>query len=189
MKSIYASHLRSGKTTSCGKCGKQIDILHRIFGRLAVISKTENRDSDGNVIWKCRCQCGNSICVPGSSLRKGNTQSCGCLHRERFTNLTHGMSSDPLYGVWTALLQRCYNPSNPKYVDYGGRGIKVCEEWRIGFEPFRDWAMASGYERRFGKERLTIDRRDNDKGYSPENCRWATYSVQNKNRRLRKPKE
>ena len=185
-RSVSATHLRSGHTVSCGRCAKQIDVRGKSFGRLTVVALTEKRDPDGNVIWDCLCICGNQISVPGISLRSGNTQSCGCLHQERFTNRTHGMSHEPLYDVWTAMLQRCYNPNCNKYIDYGGRGIKVCEQWRNDFQPFMEWAKANGYEQRFGKDRLTIDRSDNEKGYSPGNCRWATYSVQNSNQRPRR---
>lgn len=185
-KIVSTSHLRSGHTTSCGKCGRQVDMLGKSFGRLTVTAITQERDPSGNVIWDCRCVCGKHLSVSGISLRNGNTQSCGCLHQEKFTNRTHGMSHNPLYDVWVSMLQRCYNPNNPKYSDYGGRGIYACQEWRDEFQPFGVWAEANGYERRYGKERLTLDRRDNEKGYSPENCRWVTYSVQNRNQRPRK---
>ena len=84
------------------------------------------------------------------------------------------------------MLQRCYNPKNKKYKHYGGRGIEVCDQRRQKLETFYGWAKANGYEMLIGKSKLTLDRRDNDGNYTPENCRWATYSVQNFNRRSRK---
>lgn len=185
VRSVQTSKLTSGYTTSCGKCAKQIDIAGKRFGRLFAERRTNERDSDGNVIWECRCLCGKRLNVPSSSLRKGNTRSCGCLKKENFTNRKHGMSQSKIYDVWTTMLQRCYNPNNKKFGDYGGRGIAVCAEWRSDFQNFLNWSLENGYEIRFGKDRLTIDRINNDQDYSPGNCRWATYSVQNSNQRPR----
>lgn len=160
-----------------------VEMLGKTFGRLTVKRKTEERGSGGNVVWDCVCVCGNPVSVGGAFLRNGNTRSCGCLKKEKFTNRKHGMSHHPLYEIWTAMLQRCYNPKDKKYEHYGGRGIEVCGEWRQAFSSFHEWAIANRYEHRLGKAKLTIDRRDNDRGYSPDNCRWVTYTVQNNNRR------
>jgi hypothetical protein len=81
------------------------------------------------------------------------------------------------------MLQRCYNPKNKKYGHYGARGIDVCDEWRHNFEDFSNWSLSHGYEVRFGKDRLTIDRENNNLGYGPDNCRWVGYIIQNQNRR------
>ena len=94
-----------------------------------------------------------------------------------FHTLTHGQRNTRLYHIWTSMKQRCCNPNHKYYNLYGGRGISVCEEW-LNFEPFYEWAKASGYN-----DKLTIDRKDNDKGYSPDNCRWTTQKVQCNNRR------
>ncbi len=91
---------------------------------------------------------------------------------------THGLSSHKLYKVWLSFRHRCTNPLASYYEDYGGRGISVCEEWSDDIKPFYYWAMANGY-----REGLTLDRTDNDGGYSPENCRWVTMKVQSRNRR------
>lgn len=94
---------------------------------------------------------------------------------------THGLSKHPLYSVWKDMKKRCYGTKSKYYHNYGGRGITVCEEWKTDFKAFYDWAIKNGH-----KEGLTIDRKDNDKGYSPNNCRWATRSMQSSNQRKRK---
>lgn len=90
----------------------------------------------------------------------------------------HGLTNTKLYGVWHTMKSRCFNPNNKKYKNYGGRGITVCDEWRHDFQAFYDWAMSHGYE-----EGLTLDRVDNDRGYCPENCRWADWKTQANNMR------
>lgn len=88
----------------------------------------------------------------------------------------HGMRRTKIYKVWCSMKERCQNPHNKRYPRYGGRGIAVCPEWSNSFKAFYEWASAAGYS-----EGLSIDRVDNDKGYSPDNCRWATRKVQNRN--------
>ena len=92
--------------------------------------------------------------------------------------MRHGLTGHPLYSRWNNMKSRCHNPNNPSYKDYGARGITVCDEWRNDFKAFYDWSMANGYQ-----DDLTIDRTDNDRGYSPDNCRWVTMEVQCTNRR------
>ena len=166
---------------------EKIDMTGRVIGYLLVIEEY-GRDARGEVLWRCRClgktgdDCGNEVIVSGSSLRNGNTTSCGCYRRERVveTSTTHGMRKTHLYHVWSAMLQRAgaYKGEHEKDKhNYQDRGITVCDEWLI-FENFRDWAISHGY-----KEGLQIDRKDNDKGYCPENCRWVAPKENVNNRR------
>ena len=131
--------------------------------------------------WKVnvRCNCGTARTVKQSDLRRGRTQSCGCYQKERTreANTAHGSRNTRLYNIWVHIVQRCTNPRHCFYEDYGGRGIKVCPEWR-SFETFQQWAESAGYA-----DHLTIDRRDNNDGYSPSNCRFVTQTVQVQNRR------
>lgn len=115
-----------------------------------------------------------------NNLRNGQSQSCGCRHREIVSaNRKHGDWNKQLYKVWCAMKQRCSNPNSRVYGYYGGRGISVCREWQESYLTFREWATASGYERG-----LTLDRIDNDGDYEPSNCRWVSMSVQNSNKRI-----
>lgn len=93
-------------------------------------------------------------------------------------NITHGQTHTPLYHVWGMIIQRCCNPNNKRFKDYGGRGITCCSEWRNNFLSFQTWAVSNGY-----KEGLTIERINNDKGYQPDNCKWITRAEQNRNKR------
>ena len=148
------------------------------YGRLTAI-RPNGKNKHGNVKWLCLCDCGNYTTVLGTKLRNGQTKSCGCLLNEYNAQFEKDIPrrSDPLYGVWRAMRERCDNPLDPAYENYGGRGIALCEEWH-DFDTFREWAVASGYERG-----LTLDREDNDGDYSPSNCRWVTRLVNNNNKR------
>jgi hypothetical protein len=155
------------------------DITGQRFGKLVVL-KVDHLDlRRRSWWWHCKCDCGSTCIIDGHSLRSGNTQSCGCLRLERLSEklFVHGKSKDPLYDVWIALKARCLDSNNTNFVHYGGRGITVCDDW-LEFVPFQDWALDSGY-----KKGLSIDRIDNNKGYYPENCRWVSHKVNNRNKR------
>lgn len=127
-----------------------------------------------------RCYCGNEFKSRIDGVKNNNTTSCGCYRdkKQKESITTHGLHNHNLYRTWSNLKQRCYNHNNPKHKDYGLRGIKVCDEWLNDFKSFYNWSLENGY-----KDDLTIDRKDNDLGYSPDNCRWVIYIIQNQNTR------
>jgi hypothetical protein len=160
------------------------DLTGQRFGRLICI-KDIGRNRFNEAIWECICDCGNTTNVDSSKLRKGNTRSCGCLQRERAreSNFTHGLQFDKdgktnrIYGIWRRMKQRCEDVNSSDYSRYGGRGIKVCDEW-LEFLPFYNWAIENGY-----RDNLSIDRISNEGDYEPSNSRWATRKEQNNNKR------
>ena len=160
--------------------GRFNDLTGMKFGRLTVIDRDDDYVSPKgyhSTAWKCQCECGNFTTVRAIYLKNGATRSCGCLRIEHPNHTTHGKSNTRIYAIWKGMLVRCYNTNDINYDRYGGRGITVCDEWRCDFESFYEWSIRNGYN-----EYLTIDRADNDKGYSPDNCRWVTNKVQQNNK-------
>lgn len=163
--------------------GRFKDLTGQKFDRLTVIKRVGTSKS-GKVLWLCECSCRehNQITTTTSNLITGNTKSCGCLAKESASrtgkaNTIHGDTDTRLYRIFRGMKDRCYNSKNKDYARYGGRGIKVCEEWLNDYITFKKWATSNGYQ-----EDLTIERKDFDKDYCPENCKWISMSQQQRNK-------
>lgn len=154
-------------------------------GKLIVTNNYERRKNKygSRIYWECECECGNKKFISYSHLVSGHTKSCGCLQKETVVKkkTKTGLCSTRIYKIWVGMNQRCFNPKNSAWEHYGGRGIRVCNEWshnHDGFKNFYDWSLNNGYE-----DNLTIERIDVDKDYSPENCKWETWGNQRLNTR------
>ena len=164
------------------------DLTGQPFGRLVVI-REYGRDKNGAVLWLCRClgkngdDCGKEVVATTGHLRSGSVQSCGCLKRERLSerNTSHDCTHEPWYPIYKAMMERCGHwegASERNLRNYRDRGIVVCDLWQKSPLAFGDWLLAHGW-----RKGLQIDRIDNDKGYSPDNCRVVTCKENNNNRR------
>jgi hypothetical protein len=160
--------------------GKKIDIetiIDSKFGRLTILKESDFK-LHKRVSVVCKCECGNEIIATINSIMRGNTQSCGCIRIERNNNYKNGLRHHPLYTVWANIKQRCFNKKYPKYKDYGGRGIIMCEEWYNNFETFYNWCIINKWVKG-----LEIDRINNNGNYEPNNCRFVNRSVNMNNKR------
>ena len=244
-KALLSSRLKSGNDTSCGKCDKTINMIGQRYGLLTVIEKApdrEHKNSTPTKMWKCRCDCGNTIICSRQALTSGEKKDCGCVKEGKYLigkrygklvikkvvrdkgkearvecicdcgNITtpylsrvinnkvhscgcyrvekstelhtkHSMSKTRIYKVWDKMNDRCNNSRNKRYSYYGGRGIKVCDEWsgEHGAENFIKWAYKNGYDENAPFGECTIDRIDVNGNYEPSNCRFVSMRVQNNN--------
>ncbi len=163
------------------------DKTGRRFGKFVVLRQIRVRW--GNTHWLCRCDCGNEEIRQNESLHGRSSPACkSCLRDLRtrlgYGNRTHGLSRTKLYNVYRTMIRRCSVATIKGYANYGGRGIRVCDEWRNNLQAFLSWATAAGY-----KEGLSIDRINNDGNYEPNNCRWVTMAEQGLNRRPRRKRD
>ena len=161
---------------------KAQDLSGRRYGRLIVLGRAYDKPSTHGTRWECLCDCGKKTIVTRDHLISGGTRSCGCLHDEVsiqkcYDRAKHNMAGTRIYHLWAGMRARCENEKFKFYFRYGGRGIKVCDEWK-DFVNFYEWAKSNGY-----RDDLSIDRIDNNGNYEPSNCRWITLSQQQRNRR------
>ena len=158
---------------------KSINLTGKVFGRLTVVKRVEN-SKKGEAQWECRCSCSNVLFVASEKLRKALVESCGCLKVEQGKTpyTKHGLRDLPEYDIWNNMKRRCHIKTHHKYKDYGARGIEVCDEWYSSFTKFyEDMGPRPSPDH-------SLERKDNNKGYFKENCKWATREDQQNNRRI-----
>lgn len=185
--SVRGQDLRSGNSKSCGCLNQEItsarntnNLIGKKFSRLTVLRRADINGDGGKAKWICQCDCGNIVEVTGDHLVSGHTQSCGCLQKELASIAnTKWASIDEhrISEIFRGMKQRCCNPKDDDYPNYGGRGIYICDEWLSDREKFVRWSLENGYA-----PTLEIDRKNNDGPYAPWNCRWTTKPVQNNNK-------
>jgi hypothetical protein len=154
------------------------DLEGKKFNMLTVIKKV-GKDKRKNILWLCKCDCGNDKTAITTNIKNGNILSCGCI--KKHNNKTHGKTETKLFKVFQNIKQRCYNQNNKKYKNYGERGIVICDDWLNDFTNFYNWAMDNGYQEDSG---LTLDRIDVNGNYEPGNCRWADMKTQQNNKTI-----
>ena len=157
---------------------KNQEMIGKKFGKLTVVSEMDEKGRQGNTLYSCMCDCGKVKQALGVELRRGGIKSCGACNRDAIRERGVVLYKDRIYRIWDAMKQRCYNPNNLAYHNYGGRGVGICSEWRHNYLAFLRWSNSNGYA-----EKLEIDRIDNDGDYEPSNCKWSTHTEQQRNRR------
>lgn len=162
---------------------RKVDYTGMKFGRWTVIGAAPNHITKGGYpvsMWDCICECGTRRAVRGNDLKLGKSVSCGCYMIENPASKKHGASNSHLYKIYYGMKSRCYNPKNKNYSHYGERGIEICDEWQ-DYGTFEKWALSNGYA-----DGLTIERRNVNDGYCPDNCCWVSLAKQQRNKRTNK---
>ena len=169
---------------------QKIDLVGNVYSHLTIIEETIIGANNVKA-YICKCTCGNTTVVAMTNLRTrhnlGKKQSCGCMQKywAAEAKKKHGLRYTKIYLIWKNMKSRCYNPNNDSYKDYGAKGIEVCNKWINDPKAFSDWADSTGFtEERYNSEKLSIDRKDSILGYSSNNCRWTSKSIQSRNTRI-----
>ena len=170
VKSVWRDHLIDGTSTNCG-CKHFCVHAGEKFNRLTAVEYA------GNGKWKCRCDCGKTTIVRSARLKSGETKSCGCITKE---GIYGELFNRKLYSMWKDMIYRCERPNSLNFKNYGARGVSVCQEWH-DYLLFREWALGNGFDDKKGRD-CSIERKNVDGNYCPENCKFATTSEQANNK-------
>lgn len=169
----FSMHSSGAILLEVGMPTKPVELLGRKINHL-LVRFIHGKNKHGHTMLNCLCDCGKSTVVSIGDIVRNHTKSCGCLQTIR-----DNLSSTKIYNVWSHMIKRCYNKKTINFNIYGGRGIKVCSQWKESFIKFYKWSIENNY-----KEGLCIDRIDNDGDYTPENCRYTTKRINNINKSM-----
>jgi hypothetical protein len=161
---------------------KRQAFIGSVFGKLTILGDAPDSKCGQRMVYT-NCDCGNIKEQALCHLKSGHTSSCGCFHPQKMSEIkkSHGESNSRLYSIWHGVLRRCTDINHKQYPNYGKRGITICSSWTSDINTFIHWAKTNGY-----REDLTLDRIDNNRGYFPDNCRWANTTIQARNKQKRK---